>query len=175
MIKLSGSLVFIALLMQASLAYAGPQTLGSLKAPFKAPDFITRGEDGQTYRLSDYRGKYVVLNFWATWCPPCREEIPSMERMWKKVRDRNIQLLAVNMGEDVDTIFEFLGSYPMSFPALLDKNGEIIESYPVRGLPTTYIINPQGMVTHRAVGSREWDDDALINKILGKTSGNQAQ
>lgn len=154
------------LLLSMARTAIGQPSLGALEEPFAAPDFTAQGEDGKTYRLSDYRGKYVVLNFWATWCPPCREEIPSMERMWQKVKDRNVQLLAVNVGEDADTIFKFLGSYPMSFPSLLDPEGEIIDSYPVVGLPTTYIINPQGMVTHRAVGSREWDDEAIIQQIL---------
>lgn len=168
MLKSLQIVVLAAMFGVSGLLMAGEQNLQRLDKPFAAPDFTTQSEDGKTYTLSDFRGKYVVLNFWATWCPPCREELPSMERMWKKVQkdNDNIVLLAVNVGEDADTIFEFTGNYPMSFPALLDRNGKIIDSYPVRGLPTTYIINPDGMVTRRAVGGREWDDDALIAKIL---------
>jgi len=160
--------VLLCLYLAIAMSQAAEQTLHPLAKPFMAPDFSATGEDGETYRLSDYRGKYVLLNFWATWCPPCRKEIPSMERMWHKVKDKNLVILAVNVGEDADTIFRFSASYPMSFPALLDLDGKIIESYPVRGLPTSYIINPEGLVTHRAVGSREWDDDALIAEILKK-------
>ena len=125
------------------------QTLPKLAEPFIAPDFILKGEDGNTYRLKDYRGKVVILNFWATWCPPCREEMPSMERAWHQIKDKGIVMLGINVGEDADTIFEFTGQYPMTFPLPMDINGEVVEQYPIRGLPTTYIIDPAGMATLR--------------------------
>lgn len=156
-------------LLAASLAIAAdapPQTLPKLTAPFSAPDFSLRGEDGKTYRLSDYRGQVVVLNFWATWCPPCRYEMPSLDRAWNKVKNRKVMILAVNIGENADQIFEFTGQYPVSFPLPMDLDGTVIKSYPVTGLPTTYIVNPEGMATHRIVGSREWDDPALIDALL---------
>ena len=142
------------------------QTLPGIERPFAAPDFVLTGENGKTYRLKDYRGKVVVINFWATWCPPCRREMPSMNRMWQKIKDKGVQILAVNVGEDADTIFEFLGSYPVSFPLLMDSDGSVVKKYPVTGLPTTYIINPAGEVVYRAVGSREWDDPALYEQLL---------
>ena len=141
------------------------QTLPAIARPFPAADFSLQGEDGKTYRLSDYRGKVVVLNFWATWCPPCREEMPSLESLWQKVKDKGIVVLAINVGEDSDAIFEFSGNYSMSFPIPMDHDGQVIKQYPVMGLPTTYVINSEGMVTHRAVGSREWDNDELIAKL----------
>ena len=159
--------IFITTFFFTSSIYAsGKQTLPELAKPFPAPDFNLKGEDGKHYRLSEYRGKVVVMNFWATWCPPCREEMPSMERLWEKVKDKNIVLLGINVGEDADTIFEFTGNYPVSFPLPMDIDGKVIESYPVRGLPTTYIVNPQGMVTHRVIGSREWDDEEMIKQLL---------
>ena len=142
------------------------QTLPAVEKPFAAPDFTLTSEGGKTYRLSDYRGKFVVINFWATWCPPCRQEMPSMERMWQKIKDKGIAVLAVDVGEDADTVFEFRGTYPVNFPLLLDLDGSVVKQYPVTGLPTTYIINPQGQVTHRAVGSREWDDPKLYEQLL---------
>jgi peroxiredoxin len=141
------------------------QTLPPLAKPFVAPDFSLRGEDGKTYRLSDYRGKVVVLNFWATWCPPCREEMPAMERAHHKVKGGKIAIIAVNVGEDEDAVFGFTGLYPMSFPLPLDTDGSVTKKYPVPGLPTTYIIDPNGTATHRAVGGRNWDDDALLNQL----------
>lgn len=141
------------------------QTLPPLNKPFAAPDFALKGEDGKTYRLSDYRGKVVVLNFWATWCPPCRYEMPSMERAHVKTRDENIAILAVNVGEDDTTVFAFTGQYPVSFPLPLDQDGSVIAKYPVIGLPTTFIIDPRGQVTHRAIGGREWDDDRLLGQL----------
>lgn len=90
-----------------------------------------------------------------------------MERLWQKVKDKNIVLLGINVGEDADTIFEFTGQYPVSFPLPMDSDGKVIEQYPIKGLPTTYIVNPQGMVTHRAVGSREWDQAWLVKILQG--------
>lgn len=89
-----------------------------------------------------------------------------MERMWQKIKDKGIAVLAVDVGEDADTVFEFRGTYPVNFPLLLDLDGSVVKQYPVTGLPTTYIINPQGQVTHRAVGSREWDDPKLYEQLL---------
>ncbi len=142
------------------------QTLPTLAKPFRAPDFTLQGEDGKTYRLSDTRGKVVVVNFWATWCPPCRYEMPSLERAWSLLKDKDVVVLAINVGENADVIFEFTGQYPMSFPLPMDLDGAVTKLYPITGLPTTYVINPEGMVTHRAVGSREWDDPQLIRTLL---------
>ncbi len=157
------------LLLSAGVAAAAEtgkiQTLLPLDKPFAAPDFALKGEDGKTYRLSDYRGKVVVLNFWATWCPPCRYEMPSMERAHQKVKGEEIVILAVNVGEDENTVFAFTGQYPVSFPLPLDLDGSVIAKYPVIGLPTTFIIDPRGQVTHRAIGGREWDDGRLLDQL----------
>ena len=152
-------------LLSGNLYAAEKQSLPAIAKPFAAPDFNLKGEDGNNYHLSDYRGKVVLINFWATWCPPCREEMPAMERLWQKVQNKNIVILAINVGEDADTIFEFTGQYPVSFPLPMDIDGKVLKSYPVRAFPTTYIINPEGMVTHRAIGSREWDSKWMIEKL----------
>lgn len=162
------ALTLVMALLWAGASSAAPptqQTLTPLPSPIPAPDFSLRGEDGKTYRLADYRGQVVVLNFWATWCPPCRYEMPSMERAYKKVRGEKIALLAVNVGESEEQVFEFTGRYPVTFPLLLDQEGKVIRLYPVIGLPTTFIIDPRGQVTHRAVGGREWDDDRLLAQL----------
>lgn len=141
------------------------QTLTPLEKPFPAPDFTLRDETGKPFTLSAYRGKVVVLNFWATWCPPCRYEMPSMERAYQKVRGQNIELLAINVGESEERVFEFSVQYPVTFPMLLDKDGAVTRKYPVIGLPTTFVIDPRGVATHRAIGGREWDDDQLLDAL----------
>ncbi len=151
--------------VSAVAATPSTQTLSAVAKPVAAPAFELTDIDGQPRKLSDYLGKVVVLNFWATWCPPCREEMPSMQRGWEKVRDENIVFVGVNVGEDEDTVFLFFADYPVDFPLLLDQDAKVIEEYPVTGLPTTYIIDPQGRITHRAVGGRAWDDDALLNSL----------
>lgn len=150
----------------AQAANTDKETLPVLAKPFAATDFELTGEDGRNYRLSDYRGQVVLINFWASWCPPCRYEMPALERLWQQVRDKGIVILAVNVGEDRDTIFEFMGQYPMSFPLPMDLKGEVVKSYPVTGLPTSYVVDPEGLVTHRAVGGREWDAPQLIQQLL---------
>lgn len=164
--KLLSSILLAIILACSSTAFSQEkQMLHALQEPFSAPEFELMGEDGKLYRLSDYRGQVVILNFWATWCPPCRDEMPSMERAWQKVKGKGIVILAVNMGEDEDTIFAFTGDYPVTFPLPMDLDGSIIEKYPVVGLPTTYIISPEGIVTHRAVGTREWEHPQLLDQL----------
>ncbi len=128
-------------------------------------DFTLQDLDGKMHKLSDYKGKTVIINFWASWCPPCREEMPSMERAWQQIKNENIIMLAINVGEDEDTVFTFLGDFPVTFTILLDKSGEITESWPIRGLPTTYVISPQGKLVYRAIGGRNWDDKAILDTI----------
>lgn len=146
-------------------AAAVQQTLTAAQQPTPAPEFSLPDLDGKLHTLSEYRGKLVVLNFWATWCPPCRYEMPAMQRAWEQVGDEGIVFLGVDVGEDSDTVFTFLADYPLDFPLLLDEQAKVIEQYPVTGLPTTYIIDPQGRITHRAVGGRAWDDTALLDRL----------
>jgi peroxiredoxin len=141
-----------------------PQTLPAFLGK-PAPGFTLPDTEGHSHQLSDYRGKVVVLNFWATWCPPCREEMPAMERLHQLIGDEDIAVVAINVGEDEDTIFRFTGDYPVTFPLLMDQGGRIVEEYPVIGLPTTYIIDPGGIIRHRAVGTREWDAPELVEEL----------
>ena len=141
------------------------QTLTELPAGVVAPDFELMDTEGRLHRLSDYRGRPVIINFWTTWCPPCREEIPSMNRAWQILEQEGIAMLAINMGEDEDTIFIFTADYPADFPMLMDRSGEVIAEWPVKGLPTTYVIAPDGRIAYRAIGSREWDDAGLLDKV----------
>lgn len=165
------SLFFLPPLAAAALP-TEQQTLTPVKNRVAAPPFELMDLEGQPQTLADLRSKVVVLNFWATWCPPCREEMPSMQRAWEKVRDEGIVFLGVNVGEDADTVFLFLADYPVDFPLLLDVDANVIKQYPVTGLPTTYIIDPQGRITHRAVGGRDWADDQLLNTLRALRSSN---
>lgn len=161
-------LVVTALLANLTLAESPlgfRQSLPPVSEKRLAPDFELPDESGKLYRLSDYRGRLVVLNFWATWCPPCREEMPSMERARRAVASDGIVLLAVNVGEDADTIFSFTASYPVQFPLLMDRHEKVIKQYPVIGLPTTFVIDPDGFMTHRAIGGRDWDHPELLRAL----------
>jgi peroxiredoxin len=157
-----------ALLVLFSLPSAAQQAgkgLTPLADKPPAPDFSLVDMDGEVYRLSDLRGRVVIVNFWATWCPPCREEMPSMQRAWEQLEAEGIVMLGINVGEDEDTIFEFTANYPVDFPLLLDRDSKIIGQWPVRGLPTTYVVDPDGRLVYQAIGSREWDDPALLSLV----------
>ncbi len=142
-----------------------PQSLHEVKNKIMAPNFILNDIDGNEHKLSSYRGKVVLVNFWATWCPPCRDEMPSMDRAYEKFKQSNIVMLAINIGEDEDTIFKFTGNYPVSFPLLMDQDSRVIKQWPVTALPTTYIVDPAGRLFYRAIGGREWDDEALVKRL----------
>ncbi len=158
------SVLWVWLLCMAGVV-AADQTLTPVPGRPAAPDFELQDTEGKRHRLSDYRGQPVLINFWATWCPPCREEIPSMNRAWARIAEEGIIMLAINVGEDEDTIFVFTADYPADFPVLLDRDGEVIGQWPVKGVPTTFIVDPEGRIAYRAVGGREWDDEQLLDVI----------
>lgn len=154
----------VCLLLVSSVVTAG-QLLHAVADKPVAANFSLKDVDGVIHRLSDYRGKVVVLNFWATWCPPCREELPSMERAHKLLVGEPIKIVAINVGENADTIFTFTADYEMSYDVLMDSDSKVIKQYPVIGLPTTFVIDPQGRIVYRAVGSRDWADKKLLGKL----------
>ena len=167
------TLVFCVVLPGIAVAEAPPlgHRMTPVTPPLAAADFQLPDMDGEMHALSDYRGKVVMLNFWATWCPPCRREMPSMQRLYDKYRDRGLVVVAVNQWEDPDLVFEFTGrlSLEPTFPILFDRESRIAEEYAVKGLPTTYLLDKQGNIRFRAIGGREFDHpevEALIEDLL---------
>ncbi len=144
---------------------AARESLTRVEGAPMAPDFSLPDMDGQQHKLSDFHGKTVIVNFWATWCPPCRAELPSMNRAWAKVKKDGIVMIAINVGEDEDTIFSFMGDYPIDFLMLLDQSSKVTQHWPIKGLPTTYVIDPQGHLYYRAIGSRKWDASKLLDQV----------
>lgn len=130
-----------------------------------APDFALKNLNGETQRLSDLRGKVVIVNFWATWCPPCRAEMPSMQRAWVDMQDKDVVMLAVHVGGNEDKIWSFVGDYELDFPVLIDAKSEVADAWPMKGLPSTFIVDPDGRIAYRAIGGREWDDPAILEPI----------
>ena len=143
--------------------------LASLPQKIKAPDFSLKDMDGKVYTLSQYRGNAVIINFWTTWCPPCAYEMPALNRAFKKTRKMKIKIFAINIGQDEDAIFSFLGKFPVDFPLIMDKQGTIVKQWKVTALPTTYIIDKDGYIVYQAVGGRDWDHDKLLEKINALT------
>lgn len=128
----------------------------------RAPDFALLSGEGKPVRLSRVlREKAVFLNFWATWCPPCREEMPSMERVYRDYRARGLEILAVSIdaGDEATVaggVKAFMAGLTLTFPALLDPKMEVVRAYRLRGLPTTYLIDRNGVIRASVVGSSDW-------------------
>lgn len=148
----------------ASSAWAA-ESMTPLDGKAPAPDFTLPDVDGNAVRLSDFRGKVVIVNFWATWCPPCRFEMPSLQRAWEKLKDDGGAVIAVHVGGKEDEVWQFMSSYDLSFPIVLDKDSSVIKAWPVKGLPTTLVVDPEGLIRYRAIGGREWDDPAILDAV----------
>ena len=124
---------------------------------FRAPDFAFEDLEGRVWRLSALRGKPVLLNFWATWCPPCRKEVPDLERFHDRYGDR-IVLLGINWGEDPAEVRRFLKRYGVTYTNLLDKDGKFFVRYRLTGLPTSYWIDEEGIIRGIWLGAMTLED-----------------
>jgi thiol-disulfide isomerase/thioredoxin len=174
-------LSIIALLTMAPVAAQLPlpelsHELTRLSEPIDAPAFQLKDMDGEQYALEDYRGKVVMLNFWATWCPPCRREIPSMEALHQTFKGQAFAILAINEWETEDHVFAFMGQLPVepTFPILFDPDSEVAQSFGVKGLPTTLLVDTQGKIVYRAVGGRDFNHpevQEIIRALLPEAQG----
>jgi len=125
-------------------------------------DFSLPLLNGGNVSLSDYRGKVVILNFWATWCPPCRDEMPSMENLYQRFHDNGLEILAVDLGEDVRIVSQFIQFYGYTFPVLMDRSSRVGSLYGIASIPTSFIIDREGKIIARIVGSIQWDTARII-------------
>jgi peroxiredoxin len=125
-----------------------------------AEDFSLPALDGGTFRLADQRGKVVLVNFWATWCPPCLEEMPAMERLWRRHKDAGFVLVAVSVDTDPGKVAPFVAEHRLTFPVALDSTMSVANKYGVRALPSSFIVGKDGGLAGLALGPRAWDSDA---------------
>ena len=152
-----------------SVADAIPKLSTTLSAvtPVEAPDFTLFDMDETAHSLSGLRGNVVLVNFWATWCPPCRKEMPSLESVYQQYKDRGLRVVAVNQWESPDHVFSYMGELEVfpTFPILFDRKSEISEHYGVRGLPTSFIVDREGRIIYKAIGGREFDHPDMTKLI----------
>src|SRR3954470_6853388 len=133
--------------------------------------------DGKLHRLADYRGKTVLVNFWATWCAPCRAEMPSMERLRREMDGRPFVILAVNVGEGPRLAREFAEQLSLEFPILLDRQSRVARAWRVRLLPASYIVGPDGTIRYSVLGEVDWASAEVrryLNTLRGKAPGRGA-
>ncbi len=117
-----------------------------------APDFIIHLPDGSSTSLAAYRGQPVVINFWATWCPPCREEMPELAKAYARYRDQGLVVLAINDAEAHDQVAAFMQEFGLSLPVIIDPQGEVMRAYKTNALPSTFFIDRRGIVRVRWIG-----------------------
>jgi len=136
---------------------SGASTSGAIPAPqkgFLAPDFELKTPAGERLRLSDLRGQAVLVNLWATWCPPCREEMQTIEKVYGEYKDQGFVVLAVNMTyQDAPSdVMPFVEGQRLTFPILLDETGEMADAYQLRSLPSSYFIGRDGIINEVVIG-----------------------
>jgi peroxiredoxin len=134
-------------------------------------DIDLKDLNGATIRFSDFRGKIVFLNFWTTWCPSCRYEMPSIENLHTKFKDRDFVVVAIDMQEPAYSVKEFFKEYKLTFMALLDSEGKVADLFGIRSIPTTFILDKQGRIIGGALGARKWDSkksEALFEYLISQ-------
>ena len=142
--------------------------LGLAKPPLaiEAPELNIPDLSGENHRVEDYRGKTVVVSFWATWCPPCRKEMPTLANLSRQLDPQDYAVLAVNVGDPKDKVKSFLDQIDHDgLPVLLDMKSELPSKWFIRGLPVTYVLNGRGEVVYGAIGERVWDAPEMISGL----------
>ena len=158
----------IALLAAAAELRAHPPEahgfrLVKFPTPLVAPAFAADTADQRTLRLADFRGRYVLLNFWATWCVPCLQEMPSLERLYRSLGPERLTVLAISQDDDgARQVAPLVRKLHLTFPIALDSEQRVAAGYGVSVLPSTFLIDPQGRVLAAANGAREWDSAAAL-------------
>lgn len=131
-------------------------------APFSAPTTVLTDLDGDPYNLKEDKGSWVFIHFWASWCGPCREEMPAIQNMANTLQPEGLSVAIINTAEDEDTVFSFLSAHTPDVRPLMDRDGQVTEKWQPRGLPATYLVDPNGQVRYQALGGRPWDSPAYL-------------
>jgi DsbE subfamily thiol:disulfide oxidoreductase len=153
----------------ASINYKVIPNLEEVKDHPAAPDFTLVNPDNKKISLKDFRGKLVFLNFWASWCAPCRDEMPAMERLFQEFKDKGFVILAVSVKDSRTEALAFVKELKLSYPIALDPEGKVGQDYGAWGLPATYLIDAKGIILARAWGPADWYGAAarqLIGNLL---------
>jgi len=173
---LNRTLVFMALILWcAGSAFATKPTLTPVDRDL--PDFSLQGVDGKVYEPENLLGKTWLINFWAVWCAPCLDELPSLNQTWAQLKSENVGMLAINIGEDADKIEQFLNEHNLQidFPIVIGDKIRTLGNWSGAGLPFTVIVNPAGKVVFEAVGPREWHEPQFVDTIRAINESHSTQ
>jgi peroxiredoxin len=156
--------------MLAVLGLAAVVLWASLSTPGRrryapAPSFVLRDLAGKVVRMDDLRGKIVVLNLWATWCPPCIQEMPTLEKLSQRMAGRDFVLLAVSEDENSSVVGPWIAKRGFTFPVLLDERGQVGADLGITGYPETFVIDRQGRIVHHHVGYRDWSEPGIVHAL----------
>ena len=131
----------------------------------KAPDFTLKDLNGKTVSLSAFKGKVILLNFWATWCPPCRAEMPSLNKLYNILKPRGLEVVAVSTDRSISDIKDFIESHRVGFPILFDSERSASKLYRVFSMPTTFLIDRKGVIVEKFYGEYDWTEPETKEKI----------
>jgi len=131
----------------------------------RTPPLLLRDIDGKSHNLADYRGQVVLVNFWATWCEPCRDEMPAIQRLSNKLAGKPFVVLAVNLDEPESRIRNFLSKMPLDFPILVDQEKAVTKAWKVRVLPMSFIVGRDGRIRYSLTGELAWDHDSVVSLL----------
>ncbi len=160
-------LVVVAIIVVVIVVFTKQEEYIAVKQGTEAPEFSLPDLEGRIHKLSDYRGKVVFLNFWATWCEPCKEEMPSMEALHRALENRPFVIIAVSVDKNKEDIEEFLEEYKISFLILHDRKGRIKELYKTTGVPETFIIDQNCIIAEKVWGPRDWAREENLKTLFG--------
>lgn len=147
---------------ETSTASALPKGIYALPGDIAA-DFTLENIDGEPFSLTDARGRWLFLHFWASWCAPCRKEMPAIERLQARLGEQGPRVVLINTAEDEETVFEFLAAVATELDSLLDADGSVTDQWKPRGLPATWLIDPEGRVRYQTLGGLHWDEPLYVN------------
>jgi len=129
------------------------------------PELALADLAGKEHRLADYRGSVVLVNFWATWCEPCREEMPSIDKLRSSLKGKPFEVLAVNLAEPLSRIEKFVAAMPLGFPLLRDRDGTVSKAWKAKLLPASFLIGRDGRIRYVAYGELDWSSDAVRARV----------
>lgn len=169
--------IFAAAVLSLQLTGGNPADAGQLDdladaagieaypAPLRAPHFRLAGLNGEVSAKTDFKGRVVLLSFWATWCPPCKAEFPSIERLQSAFPAKDFLVVAISVGDSAEAVTRFLGSRKAAFPILLDQDRKIANEYRAAGVPVAYLLDRQGRIVAGKSGVHEWDAPSVRTMV----------